>query len=76
MPRRAPEILSEAARDNRVSIVIGLNEKIDSVAVSGTLYDSLLIFEETGKPAKHHRKKFVPTYTERLVHGQGDRSGT
>ena len=74
VPSRATEILADAARDNRVSIVIGINERVDSGAGSGTLYNSLLIFDETGKLANHHRK-IVPTYTERLVHGQGDGDG-
>ena len=74
VPSRATEILAEAARANKVSIVIGINERVDSGAGNGTLYNSLLIFEETGKLANHHRK-LVPTYTERLVWGAGDGDG-
>ena len=71
---RETEILSQAARENQVAIVIGANEKVKSGAGSGTLYNALLTFDETGKLANHHRK-LVPTYTERLVHGQGDGDG-
>ena len=74
VPSRATEILGEAARDNKVSIVIGVNERVDAGAGNGTLYNSLLIFDETGKLVNHHRK-LVPTYTERLVWGQGDGDG-
>lgn len=74
VPSRATEILADAARANKVSIVIGINERVDAGAGNGTLYNSLLIFDETGKLANHHRK-LVPTYTERLVWGQGDGDG-
>lgn len=74
VPSRATEILADAARDNRVSIVIGINERVDTGAGNGTLYNGLLIFDDTGKIANHHRK-LVPTYTERLVWGQGDGDG-
>ncbi len=74
VPSETTEILAEAARANKVSIVIGINERIESGAGNGTLYNSLLIFDETGKLINHHRK-LVPTYTERLVWGQGDGDG-
>jgi nitrilase len=74
VPSETTEILAEAARANKVSIVIGINERIESGAGNGTLYNSLLIFDETGKLVNHHRK-LVPTYTERLVWGQGDGDG-
>ena len=68
------EILQEAAGENKVSIVIGANERVDKGIGNGTLYNSLLTFDETGKLINHHRK-LIPTYTERLVHGQGDADG-
>jgi len=68
------EILANAARENNLTIVIGANERVDRGIGNGTLYNSLLTFSETGKLVNHHRK-LVPTYTERLVHGQGDGDG-
>ncbi len=71
---RETEMLANAARENKVTIVIGANEKIEKGVGNGTLYNALLTFAETGALANHHRK-LVPTYTERLVHGNGDGDG-
>jgi len=68
------ETLGQAARENKVTLVIGANERVDSGIGNGTLYNALLTFDETGAFVNHHRK-LVPTYTERLVHGQGDGDG-
>jgi len=68
------EILGQAARDNQATIVIGANERVEKGIGNGTLYNSLLTFNETGTLANHHRK-MIPTYTERLVHGPGDGDG-
>lgn len=68
------ELLGNAARENKVTVVIGANEKVERGIGNGTLYNALLTFDETGKLANHHRK-LIPTYTERLVHGNGDGDG-
>lgn len=67
-------ILAEAAKRNNLTVVIGANERVERGAGNGTLYNSLLTFDETGILVNHHRK-LIPTYTERLVHGQGDADG-
>jgi len=54
--------------------VIGVNERVDSGPGNGTLYNSLLTISEDGQLGNHHRK-LVPTYTERLVWGNGDGRG-
>lgn len=74
VPSRATEILAEAARANKITVVIGANERVEKGIGNGTLYNSLLTFDETGKLANHHRK-LIPTYTERIVHGNGDGDG-
>ena len=66
--------LSEAARDLNIAIVIGANERVDASPGIGTLYNSLLTISEDGRLGNHHRK-LVPTYTERLVWGNGDGRG-
>jgi len=66
--------LSEAARDLKIAIVIGASERVDAGPGNGTLYNSLLTISEDGHLRNHHRK-LVPTYTERLVWGNGDGAG-
>ena len=68
------EILESAARENNLTIIIGANERVEKGIGSGTLYNALLTFDETGKLVNHHRK-LIPTFTERLVHGPGDGDG-
>jgi len=66
--------LREAARDLEIAIVIGASERVDAGPGNGTLYNSLFSISEDGKLRNHHRK-LVPTYTERLVWGNGDGRG-
>jgi predicted amidohydrolase len=54
--------------------VIGANERVESGPGNGTLYNSLLTFGPDGSLLNRHRK-LVPTYTERLVWGQGNATG-
>ena len=65
---------SEAARDLEIAIVMGASERVDAGPGNGTLYNSLLTISEGGQLRNHHRK-LVPTYTERLVWGNGDGRG-
>ena len=74
VPSKETEILSQAARDNNIVLVVGINERVTKGAGNGTLYNSLLTFGSDGKLLNHHRK-LVPTFTERLVWGQGDSAG-
>src|SRR5258706_10831058 len=74
VPGEEANALREAARDLNIAIVIGVNESVDSGPGNGTLYNSLLTISEDGQLGNHHRK-LVPTYTERLVWGNGDGRG-
>ena len=50
------ERLAKAAAENRVALVIGVNERVDEGAGNGTLYNSLLTFNSDGLLINHHRK--------------------
>jgi nitrilase len=66
--------LARAAKRHGITVVIGVNERVHSGPGNGTLYNSLLTFTPDGKLANHHRK-LVPTYTERMIWGNGDGQG-
>lgn len=74
IPSRESDILAQAARDHQIVLVIGVNERVEDGPGNGTLYNSLLTFGSDGALLNRHRK-LVPTFTERLVWGQGDGSG-
>jgi nitrilase len=71
VPSRETEMLAQAARTHNVVVVIGINERVDSGPGNGTLYNSLLTIDADGSIA-NHRRKLIPTYSERMVWGQGD----
>jgi len=66
--------LSALAKKYKMVIVIGANEKVEKGPGNGTIYNALLTFDANGKLVNHHRK-LMPTYTERMVYGQGDAAG-
>ena len=71
-----PEVqtLCQAAGDLKLTVIMGINERVDFGPGSGTLYNSLLTFTPEGKLGNCHRK-LVPTYSERMVWGAGDGAG-
>lgn len=71
-----PEVatLAELAGDLGITLVMGINERVDRGPGLGTLYCSLITFGPNGQLINHHRK-LVPTHTERLVWGPGDAVG-
>ena len=74
VPGPATKVLGALARQHAIVIVIGVNEVVRGSAGNGTIYNTLLIFDEKGNLANHHRK-LMPTHTERLVYGIGDGHG-
>jgi predicted amidohydrolase len=74
VPSPETELLAKVAGENNVTVVIGVNERVEKGVGNGTLYNSLLTFSNEGKLVNHHRK-LVPTFTERLVWGHGDADG-
>lgn len=69
VPGPETELFSEMAQRYGYAVVLGCNER-----VNGTIYNTALIFDQTGKLAIHHRK-LMPTYTEKMVYGMGDGHG-
>ncbi len=66
--------IGKLARQHAMGIVIGINERVDKGPGNGTIYNSVLIFNEHGTLAVHHRK-LMPTFTEKLLYGVGDGQG-
>lgn len=62
------------AQRQGVTLVTGLSERVSAGAGRGTLYNSLVVISPDGELLNHHRK-LVPTYTERMVWGNGDADG-
>jgi len=63
--------ISIRAKKYEMIICLGVNERVDSGKGNGTIYNSLLIFNEKGELAVH-RRKLMPTFSEKLVYGLGD----
>ena len=56
VPGNETRQLAKLAARLKVTLVIGVNEKVESGPGNGTLFNSLLMFGADGKLANHHRK--------------------
>ena len=73
VPGPVTEALGEAARVHEVVLNISVHERIVEGSGRGTLYNTMLTFGAEGSLVNRHRK-IMPTYTERMIWGQGDGS--
>lgn len=71
VPGPVTEALGAAARAHSVVLNISVHERVLAGPGRGTLYNTMLTFDADGCLALAHRK-LMPTYTERLLWGQGD----
>lgn len=74
VPGKETALISKLAKEHQLSIVIGINEMVASGPGNGTIYNSLITFNQKGQLVNHHRK-LMPTYTEKMLYGMGDGHG-
>ncbi|MCP5048183.1 MAG: carbon-nitrogen hydrolase family protein [bacterium] len=71
VPGKETNILCGLARKHNIVICMGVNEIVEAGEGNGTIYNSLLIIDAKGE-IRCHRRKLMPTFTEKLVYGTGD----
>lgn len=71
VPGPMTEALAAAAREHQVVLNISAHERVKQGAGRGTLYNTMLTFGSDGSLLNRHRK-IMPTYTERMIWGEGD----
>ncbi|MDN5204423.1 carbon-nitrogen hydrolase family protein [Fulvivirgaceae bacterium BMA10] len=71
-----PEIqkFQQLAKKKKIVICLGANEVRKTGKGNGTVYNALLTINADGQLVNHHRK-LMPTYTEKMLYGQGDGKG-
>jgi len=72
IPDESTNQLCKAAKQAKIHIAIGINER-NSEASNSSLYNTLLFIDSDGKIMGKHRK-LIPTGGERLIWAQGDGS--
>ena len=74
VPGKETKTICSLAMKHNLTIVMGVNEVVASGTGNGTIYNTLLTFNNEGEIVNHHRK-LMPTFTEKLVYGIGDGHG-
>lgn len=67
------QILQEVARERKVAVSVGIQEKAGTEA-AGSLFNTVVVIGDDGTVVNKHRK-LTPTYEERLIWGAGDGAG-
>ena len=66
--------IANCAAKHKITVVIGANERVAHGVGNGSVYNALFIISDQGNIVNHHRK-LMPTFTEKLLHAQGDGNG-
>lgn len=74
VPGEEVDALRDLARQQEVTLVVGVSERVADGAGTRTLYNTLLTIGPDGRLLNHHRK-LMPTFSERLLWGTGDGGG-
>jgi len=74
IPGPETDLLCKLAKELKVGICMGANEIVKNGTKNGTIFNSLILINEKGHLVNHHRK-LMPTFTERMLYGQGDGHG-
>ena len=74
VPGNETNAICKKAKEYGLTIVIGINERVEQGSANGTVFNSLIIINSQGEIVNHHRK-LMPTYTEKLLYGTGDGAG-
>ena len=72
VPDNSTDLLCEAAKENKIYVVMGMNER-NTESSNSSLYNSLLFIDDQGNIMGKHRK-LIPTGGERLIWARGDGS--
>ena len=72
IPDKSTDKLCKAAKEAKINVIIGMNERNGETSNS-SLYNTILFIDENGKIGGKHRK-LIPTGGERLIWAQGDGS--
>ncbi len=74
IPGAETDTLCTLAKEHKMVIVTGVNEVVPHGPGNRTIYNSMIIINEEGQIV-NHRRKLMPTYTEKLLYGLGDKKG-